>query len=250
MTNQDKYSNGDYQRAVGEFVEKHVHQCASTLVYNLRAVDAVYEGDYSSDLDDITGSWDWIDPAAWFIQNEMDVDTFEMYFGEYKEVNPGFVLTPEMATLGGRKDFIESVVCQDQGEAEAFCDEFQLEPRAVEAYEHWIISNDLAHWLQEQDEMVTYDFFGLTIWGRATTGQSISMDRVICDIFDELNPDWKAPVPEHKQREALAVIVSAAESWVEELDIHIIGYSSDEEEEARYRQEYEGIKTALETLNK
>ena len=44
--------------------------------------------------------------------------------------------------------------------------------------------------MEEKDEMVTRDLFGLTVWGRTTTGQSISIDCVICDIFDALNPEW------------------------------------------------------------
>lgn len=57
----------------------------------------------------------------------------------------------------------------------------------IEAYEHWIVSDWLADKLAERGEMVLKDFLGLTIWGRATTGQAISLDEVICDIWDSIN---------------------------------------------------------------
>jgi hypothetical protein len=54
-----------------------------------------------------------------------------------------------------------------------------------EVLEHWVISGYLARKLEEHGETV-FTFLGLTIWGRATTGQSIAMDAVICDIYDTL----------------------------------------------------------------
>jgi uncharacterized protein DUF3768 len=35
-------------------------------------------------------------------------------------------------------------------------------------------------------------FYGLTIWGRACTGQAILLDDVICSIYDELHPEQEA----------------------------------------------------------
>ena len=54
-----------------------------------------------------------------------------------------------------------------------------------EALEHWIVSDWLADKLAEENEMVTKDFLGLTIWGRTTSGQSIDMDYVIQKIAKE-----------------------------------------------------------------
>jgi len=67
-----------------------------------------------------------------------------------------------------------------------YCDEGQLDYPA-EALEHWVVSGWLAEKLSEKGEMTTDDFMGLTIWGRTTSGQSISLDSVICDIYNELN---------------------------------------------------------------
>jgi len=57
----------------------------------------------------------------------------------------------------------------------------------VEALEHWIVSDWLADKLSGQGEMITKDFMGMTIWGRTTSGQAISMDYVIEKITEELS---------------------------------------------------------------
>ena len=57
---------------------------------------------------------------------------------------------------------------------------------AEEALEHWLVSEWLGKRLQEEGEMVI-DFYGLTIWGRTTSGQAIYIDSVIEDIY---NKNW------------------------------------------------------------
>ena len=46
----------------------------------------------------------------------------------------------------------------------------------------------LAARLEERGEVIERDFYGLTIWGRAGTGQAILLDNVICSIYDEVTP--------------------------------------------------------------
>lgn len=65
------------------------------------------------------------------------------------------------------------------------CELEDLDYSYSEAYEHWIVTEWLAEKLREKGEMAG-DIAGLTIWGRTTTGQAISMDWVICEIFKEL----------------------------------------------------------------
>ncbi len=50
-----------------------------------------------------------------------------------------------------------------------------------EVYEHWVVESDLAYMLREQGETVV-DEWGLDIWCRTTTGQSITMDCCVRDI--------------------------------------------------------------------
>jgi hypothetical protein len=68
------------------------------------------------------------------------------------------------------------------------CDDNRLDPEQREAYEHWIVSGWLARKLSERGEL-TGEVCGLTIWGRCTTGQSISMDGVIEEITAEIYKD-------------------------------------------------------------
>ena len=56
-----------------------------------------------------------------------------------------------------------------------------------EALEHWIVSDWLADRLEEKGEMILKDFLGLTIWGRTTSGQAISIDNVIEEIVIDMN---------------------------------------------------------------
>ncbi len=62
-----------------------------------------------------------------------------------------------------------------------------FDPEPIEIYEYWIISDWLAGKLeQEWGEIIVRDYHGLTIWGRTTTGQAISLDAVIQNIHRNL----------------------------------------------------------------
>ena len=61
-----------------------------------------------------------------------------------------------------------------------------IDEEPEEALEHWLVSEWLAKRLLEEGEMVI-DFLDLTIWGRTTSGQAISIDSVIEDIY---NKNW------------------------------------------------------------
>ncbi len=53
--------------------------------------------------------------------------------------------------------------------------------------EYWVVNSLLASELKDRGEKVIDDLFGLTIWCRTTTGQSIAMDDVILNIYSGLN---------------------------------------------------------------
>ena len=63
--------------------------------------------------------------------------------------------------------------------------------RDDEIYEHWIVSDRLKEDLEILGETVSSDFFGLTVWGRSTTGQAIYMDWVIRVIAACLEFDYE-----------------------------------------------------------
>lgn len=53
-------------------------------------------------------------------------------------------------------------------------------------YEHWIISDWFAGKLEEHGELVLRDFFGMTVWGRTTSGQAILLDWIISAIAEDM----------------------------------------------------------------
>lgn len=69
---------------------------------------------------------------------------------------------------------------------EEFCNEHDLEPEDEEIYEHWVVTHWLADKLAAHGEVTNRSICGLTIWGRGTTGQAITMDHVIQQIYTEL----------------------------------------------------------------
>ena len=154
----DKYSDGDYQRAVGLMVETEVKFCVSTLISHLCSetdssfaeehYDILVQDDYETAIED----------AGWV--------NFEDEHGAncYRDTADGMTW------------------CDSEYN---FCNEFGIEPYQREALEHWVVSDWLADRLEEHGEMIDRDVHSLTVWGRTTSGQVILMDRVICDIYDE-----------------------------------------------------------------
>lgn len=69
-----------------------------------------------------------------------------------------------------------------------------------EVFEHWAVSNWLAEQLTAHGETVR-DYGGLNIWLRTTTGQAISIDHVICEIYDAAQARMAGLVTEHNAAE-------------------------------------------------
>lgn len=176
----EQQSNGDYQRDVETMSRQNVYYCVSYLVSEM-AKDEKYQ----EDLWPVMGCDDWEEPGQWFIENDMTLDQIKEWFVDYaselKLVWAGHEYKSELELMRQRvSDTLESA-------SETLCDQFNIEPYQIEAYEHWIVSDWFADKLEAQGEMVLKDFHGLTIWGRTTTGQAIHMDSVICNIYNELN---------------------------------------------------------------
>lgn len=73
--------------------------------------------------------------------------------------------------------------------ANAYQGEFKTmedEDENTEIFEHWLVTEWFSEKLEAKGEKIIQDLFGLTIWCRTTTGQSICMDSVICDIYDDI----------------------------------------------------------------
>jgi hypothetical protein len=172
-TAKSKYLDGEYQRAVGDLVGREVYYCVSTLVSELSGSD--------------------LSATAWETFPEYNDDLFNAYRGmpDYEEAarDNGLV---QIKDDSGATVWTTTSGCPEQTYDSAMeaCDEYGIEPYEREVFEHWLVSDWLAEKLEEKNERVLKDFFGLTVWCRTTSGQSILLDQVICDIYDAVQAGW------------------------------------------------------------
>lgn len=95
---------------------------------------------------------------------------------------------------GPHKDKFGATYFEDESDGATYacanwqdlCEAQDIEPHDREVYEHWVVTPWLAEKLIEHGEKVDTDFAGLCVWARTTTGQQISADSVIEDIYREL----------------------------------------------------------------
>lgn len=157
------YNSVKNQRIKGRFVDREVIYCVSQLVYELSKKAEEFSEYYDDLLDAYQGLPDY----------EMAAEDNGWEPGRDEFGNAGYAHEDEDIYIGS---------------AEELCQEFDIdaEDYAPEIYEHWIVSDWLADKLEAQGEKVLRDFFGLTIWCRATTGQAILLDGVIGRVCEEL----------------------------------------------------------------
>lgn len=99
--------------------------------------------------------------------------------------------TDEGWVISDNKEFFE-IIHPDSDDSysdwEDCCNDENIDYHSYrsEVYEHWIVSSWLANKLESHGQVIDHDFMGLTIWGRCTTGQSISMDYVIQQIAKDI----------------------------------------------------------------
>ena len=155
----DKYSSSDYQRAVGKMVHQEVKLNVSQLVSELCNAGLYHEStSFVETHYDVLAKDDWENAA-------IDEGWREIYNGNIMR----------HASEGAYSNWAEC------------CEEESIEPYQVEALEHWVVSDWLAGKLTASGEMIDKDVHGLVVWGRTCSGQAILLDRVICDIYDELH---------------------------------------------------------------
>ena len=141
---------------VDEMVRQEVYYCVSSLIIRLAELEP---DEYFEE----------------FLKYDDSPDAVEEYLHNYADLEEVSKALSEMEV-----DEISDLAF-DEREQLAF--DLGFEPELIEIYEYWIISDWLAHKLEQQwGEVVVRDYHGLTIWGRRTTGQMISMDGVMQNI--------------------------------------------------------------------
>jgi hypothetical protein len=219
------FDSAENQRIREKLVHREVIQCVSSLVSHFAQNENALQGsNYSSDdlypilsaddyenaareSDEVTilehsdGSEYWLDEDAAELFKTFDTlhtspdgEVYRLTADDAEELAELETDEERAAFLAKRgfqyddlNDFLEQrgTALEDADAWRAACDNFGIEPQTREAYEHWTVSNWFADKLRERGEMIG-ELFGLTIWGRCTTGQSISMDSVIVSIALEM----------------------------------------------------------------
>ncbi|MFW6855334.1 hypothetical protein ACODYM_29005 [Burkholderia gladioli] len=187
------------------FVRQHVVSAVTMLIGELhRNYDAARALDVDEEeLRDLCVQEDYREPVEDFLRSDWSreqlVEALE---------DAGFMdVDQDKEALISK--YLEHLDTED--ELEEFARDHSINPYTIEAYEHWIVSDELAMVLEDKGEMVNRDFLGMCVWGRATTGQAILLDGVIREIVN----DWPRPIfdVDHAAYE-----IRALRNWVAQYD--------------------------------
>lgn len=191
----DLYSNDEVRKKAESLVEREVYYCVSYLVSQI--AQGGYEAcklldiDYEDELLPLLETVDYEEAALRYIDDGMDADDLRDYLDDQcadydaeveEELDEEGNVEVE-AVVGSTHDelkLLARAAAEEQG-YEDFCSDMRLDPDRNDVYEHWIVSSWFARKLREKGHPVG-ELLGLTIWGRGTTGQSISMDGSILEI--------------------------------------------------------------------
>jgi hypothetical protein len=218
-----------FQRACGLWVERNIGQCVSSLMYdvgrNLEECSRIFDFDYDeamgwfqredysevvsdfiddADLDDLETiadmAGDWSD-AVGNIPTAIELEGED---GEVTWVVPSLGISESdedeanqsalVASIDQIRTKVKTLITND-AEYTEIGQHFNLDPDYNEIYEHWVIPEGWTARELEDEGQVIFDFGGMRIWGRMTTGQSILLDGVTRRIVRNLDDDhwiWSA----------------------------------------------------------
>lgn len=163
------------QRICEALVRREVVYCVSSLVSHFAQNDSALDGsDYHRDdlMRDLLAQDDWEQPACDEIHG-WDAEQCQEYLDERG--------VEYSKRLGVKKLVALALDAADDQGWDEFCADKRLDPHENEAFEHWIVTGWFARKLGDHGEIVG-ELFGMDIWGRCTSGQSISVDGVIRSI--------------------------------------------------------------------
>lgn len=212
-----------FQRVCGLWVSRNIGECVSSLMSdvgrNLEECSRIFDFDYDealgwfqsedyeyvvdafiddADLDDLeiianmVGDWDDAIadvPTAVAVEDEPNDETWVIEsLGLRGEDEDDVNQEALEASIKEIRAKVKDMITSDDEYAE-IGRHFNLECDYTEVYEHWTIPERWTAKLLRDHGQVVFDFGGLTIWGRRTTGQSISIDSVIRRIVSNLDDD-------------------------------------------------------------
>lgn len=192
LKNVSELKESDKQTVAERLVSQEIHYCVSSMVSELSQdpngtyIDSILEFSSTQDaLDpqDAANNDDWFNYEQLLRHEYYDLDDLKIMLIDAEleyEDRQNFYYQVSVSGIININD-----CCDDWVE---LCDYENISLESddyIEALEHWIVSDRLARKLEEKEELVTFDFLGLTIWGRTCSGQAICLDNVIQDIAIE-----------------------------------------------------------------
>ena len=153
---------------IQDFVSREIIYCVSSLIYTLNT-----EGKLDEEYWNLLESIDWDEAEAAIDRNNCIVQEEANLCGVYDSETDYYVVDPNHKI-------------KHQAIQEYFNNQnWDLHEYNREVYEHWLVSSYLGEKLKDKGETVE-DFYGLTVWGRTTTGMAIAYDSVIKEIYQDL----------------------------------------------------------------
>lgn len=216
---------GKFQDACSKYVAHNVEFCVSSLMFdvgqNLEECSRIFDFDYdeaigwfqrddwqepveeliaNADLDDLERI---AEKVGWWSDVVIEAGVPEVYAANEDEDRWGFDIEGEAQLFDDEDDAIEAArmsvidkiregikaLITNDDEYREIADEFSLDPDTWEVYEHWVVDRYFAMRELAPRGHVVFEFGGMTIWGRPTTGQAIALDGVIRDIVRGLDED-------------------------------------------------------------
>jgi len=174
------------QRILSQLVNREVVCCVSHMVSEFGRISGFESNEYYDDWMGLHVAQDWegaFEESEYTVIEHPDGSFYVVDESEWKTI------TPETHSPEQIEEWIEENgewLDADENDYQAACELVSVDPYDIEVFEHWIVSDYLASKLEERGHIVCRDFMGLTIWGRCTTGQAISLDGVMIDIAIEM----------------------------------------------------------------
>lgn len=212
-----------FQRACALWVERNIGECVSSLMYdvgqNLEECSRIFDFDY----DEAVGWFqkeDYSEVVDNFIDDAdlEDLETIADMVGYWSDVigdvptavvvedepNDETWVIESMGIRGEDEDTVNQealVRCIDQirtkvkalitndAEYTEIGQHFNLDPDYDEVYEHWVVNSSWAADDLRAYGQIVFEFGGLTIFGRCTTGQSTLLDGWVRRLLRDLPED-------------------------------------------------------------
>ena len=224
MTKQEIIANeSTFQRACSFWVERNIGECVSSLMYpigqNLDRCAEIFDFDYDealgwfqkedyepvvdsfiddADLDDLetiadmVGDWGDVVgdvPTAISVEDEDGEETWVIpSLGtcetDEDDANQGAL----EASLPQLRTKVKALITNDSEYVE-IGQHFNLDPDYNEVFEYYVVPEGWTARDLENAGQIVFEFAGLRIWGRTTTGMSVSMDWWLRDLMRNLDDD-------------------------------------------------------------